>query len=51
MGEYYYDYLQGLKDVGLTEIAIFTSVEAYTKYGSWGIKESLDQNPKTAYKH
>ncbi len=42
MGDHFKNLLTGLKSIGMDLISIFTSVGKYSKYGSWGIKESLD---------
>lgn len=51
MKNLYLEYMNGWKQAGGQLMAIFSSVSAPSKWGSWGILESEFQNPATAPKY
>lgn len=46
----YTRYLNGLKGANLSLVCHYSSVTAYSRYGSWGLMEWMDQDPRTAPK-
>jgi len=51
MRDIYVRYHEVLEDAGMSMIAQFTSVSQYGQYGSWGLRESTDQDPTSAPKY
>ncbi len=51
MKDVYRKDLQQWQDIGGDLFCVFASTSRYTKYGSWGILEYQDQDPKTAPKY
>jgi len=51
MRELYLKYLAGWKADGGRLMAVFSSMGRYSKWGSWGVIEHFDQDPKTAPKY
>ncbi len=51
MKELYIAYMKGWQQAGGELMAIFSSVGAYSKWGSWGILETEFQEPATAPKY
>ena len=46
----YQTYLNGLIAKNVSLIAHYSSIGAYSRYGSWGLMEWMDQEPSTAHK-
>lgn len=50
MTKLYGTYLEGLAAAGVSRLWHFSSIGPYSKYGSWGLTESQDQDPRDAPK-